>query len=72
MTSSNIKSEEIYREHVANNSLFSNKSKLNVTSDQQNKQQQPLTENVSGYEEIFGPPPLSKVMDSSKPKSKVS
>ncbi|XP_011496086.1 PREDICTED: uncharacterized protein LOC105360783 [Ceratosolen solmsi marchali] len=72
ITSSHFNTQDIKREYVVNDNLFSNKSKPNSTSDQQNHQQPLQTENVTTYDEIFGPPPLSKVINYSKPKSKVT
>ncbi|XP_031827496.1 PWP1 homolog no child left behind isoform X2 [Nomia melanderi] len=81
LTSTRLKSEEIYRENIANDSLFASNS---VTSNPNAAGNQPQEE-VPGEpasstqendvfendEELFSPPPLPK-LDSKPPKSKVS
>ncbi|XP_076642805.1 PWP1 homolog no child left behind isoform X2 [Halictus rubicundus] len=83
MTSTRLKSEEIYRERVASDSLFTARSRnpVNDTSNSNSTgnqaQEEPVEEpsstqedDVFENEELFGPPPLPKA--DSKPKSKVS
>ncbi|XP_058798481.1 WASH complex subunit 2 isoform X2 [Phymastichus coffea] len=64
MSSSRLKSEEIYRERVASDSLFAASK-----SSQQPLPRQDVSEEP---EDVFGPPPLPKAGDNSKPKSKVA
>ncbi|KOC64228.1 WASH complex subunit FAM21, partial [Habropoda laboriosa] len=86
MTSSRLKSEEIYRERVASDSLFTARSRnaanatSNSASNSTNSQlQEESIGNFSGIrqddvfenEDLFGPPPLPKA-DSKPTKSKVS
>ncbi|XP_014218671.1 WASH complex subunit 2 [Copidosoma floridanum] len=69
MSSSRLKSEEIYREHLTSDSLFASKVKSsgNPVDQPRREQQQPLPEDVSeDSEDVFGPPPLPK----DNPKSK--
>ncbi|XP_076278814.1 PWP1 homolog no child left behind [Lasioglossum baleicum] len=83
MTSSRLKSEEIYRERVGSDSLFNARSRnpvnvtLNSNSTGNQAQEEAVAEpsliqedDVFENEELFGPPPLPKA--DSKPKSKVS
>ncbi|XP_033335411.2 PWP1 homolog no child left behind isoform X2 [Megalopta genalis] len=80
MTSTRLKSEEIYRERVVSDSLFSGRSRNPVSSSSTTNQAQEepaaeepssaLDNDVFENEELFGPPPLPKTEP--KPKSKVS
>ncbi|XP_078050380.1 PWP1 homolog no child left behind isoform X2 [Augochlora pura] len=80
MSSTRLKSEEIYRERVASDSLFSARSRnnnnpvsstSNQASEQASEEPSSTVENdVFENEELFGPPPLPK--PDPKPKSKVS
>ncbi|XP_076548056.1 PWP1 homolog no child left behind isoform X2 [Osmia lignaria lignaria] len=82
MTSTRLKSEEIYRERVVSDSLFSAQTRnpISVTPNSTNNQsQRESNENVLSTEQddvfenedLFGPPPLPKA-DSKLAKSKVS
>ncbi|KAL7298062.1 hypothetical protein TKK_0009067 [Trichogramma kaykai] len=85
MSSSRLKSEEIYRERIVSDSLLKSRTRNNssdqqIGQPQQQQQQQqqqrqqlePTVEDVSrGSEDVFGPPPLSKD-SSSRNKSKVT
>ncbi|XP_017889320.1 WASH complex subunit 2 isoform X2 [Ceratina calcarata] len=80
MTSTRLKSEELYRERVVSDSLFVARTRnpANATSNSTNVQSQnESVENISVQddvfenEDLFGPPPLSKT-DSKSAKSKVS
>lgn len=86
MTSTRLKSEEIYREHVTSDSLFAARTRhpINANSDsqqqrQQSEQEQPdtssalLQDDVFENDDLFGPPPLPSKSDSKRAnKSKVS
>lgn len=83
MTSTLLKSEEIYRERISNDSLFTARTQnaVNVTSISNSTNNQPQEESIEDIssiqqddvfenEDLFGPPPLPKA-DSKPAKSKI-
>ncbi|XP_032674082.1 WASH complex subunit 2 isoform X2 [Odontomachus brunneus] len=87
MCSTRLKSEEIYRERVTSDSLFtartcnpSNSNLANGSSNQQQPSRQSEQQNISSAlqddvfenDDLFGPPPLPSKSDSKRVKSKVS
>ncbi|KAL6431123.1 hypothetical protein ACFW04_007095 [Cataglyphis niger] len=87
MSSTRLKSEEIYRERVTSDSLFAAQTRYpanlaNANSNSNNQQQQSrqeqqdnssLQDDVFENDNLFGPPPLPTKSDSKRaPKSKIS
>ncbi|XP_036148556.1 WASH complex subunit 2 isoform X2 [Monomorium pharaonis] len=84
MTSTRLKSEDLYRERVTSDSLFAAQTRHPVNSNSDNQQQRQqqeqldtslalLQDNVFENDDLFGPPPLPSKSDSKRAnKSKVS